>query len=69
MEVIEKHQTALQCQIHEAVLIITAGKWVKLLNSKSEWNSQELSRLVIEEDEDNRRRKMNEKDMSQGKLL
>ena len=51
MSVEERHQSQLARQIHEGVEI-ELNKADILLNSKSEWNSSKIPRIVIECGED-----------------
>ena len=47
MGVVEQHRSPLTRQVHEGVALETNGAYI-ILNSKAEWNSSGMPRIVIE---------------------
>ena len=47
MKIIRRHQSSLQRQIHEAVLLMFSKADI-IMNSKTEWNGAKIPRIMIE---------------------
>ena len=61
-KVVSSHRTALNRQIREAVQIRRRGGSGSILNSKSEFNRCHIPRLVVEEEDEQKRKKRLEKE-------
>ena len=65
IEVVETHSVAMKRQISEWLLILEGGKMGPILNSKNDWGSEKLPRVVIENQENDvykNKSKKNKKD-------
>ena len=66
LRLVGSHQSALSRQVSEAVRIRRRGGLGSILNSKSEYNRCHITRLRVEEDEE---QEMNEEEERMGALL